>query len=325
MSQELQEYPYRVLLYYKYVPIQDPVEESRRHLEFCNSLGLKGRILFAPEGINGTVSGTIQATEAYMHAMQNDPRFSDIVWKIDPEKEHCFRKMHVRPKKELVTFRLAEDVNPLEKTGTYVEPVEFYNLMQDPDAVIVDARTDYEYDLGHFKGAIRPDVDSFRDFPKWVQDNLAQFKDKKVLTYCTGGIRCEKFSAYLLREGFKDVYQLHGGIVTYGKDPEVKGALFEGNCYVFDERVSVPVNHTEEAHLISHCVYCGTPSDLYVNCGNMDCHKQHFQCAECLEKSLCSCSEACQQAERHEHKEPYRAKYEHHRRVPRRNQTAAVK
>ena len=174
--------PYRVLLYYKYVHIEDPVAESASHRELCNSLGLKGRILFAHEGINGTVSGTIDATNEYMRIMHQDSRFSDLWFKIDEEEDHVFRKMFVRPKKELVTFRLEQDVNPLERTGTYLEPKEWRSLMDDPDAVIIDARTDYEWDLGHFEGAIRPPVDSFKDFPTWVRENLADVKDKKVMT-----------------------------------------------------------------------------------------------------------------------------------------------
>lgn len=321
----IQSLPYRVLLYYKYVTIEDPIQECEQHRELCNALGLKGRILFAHEGINGTVSGTIEATDAYMKHMHSDSRFSDMWFKIDEEDQHVFRKLFVRPKKELVTFRLENDVNPLEKTGTYLKPKEWRELMDDPNAVIIDARTDYEWDLGHFEGAIRPPVDSFKDFPMWVRENLAALKDKKVMTYCTGGIRCEKFSAFLLQEGFQDVYQLHGGIVTYGKDPEVKGEKFEGMCYVFDERVSVPVNHTEHAQLVSHCVICGIPTDWYVNCANFDCHRQHFQCPDCVEKTQCSCSPACQESPRHEYKEPYAQKFMAYKRVPRRNQSAAEK
>ncbi len=325
MSQHTHSLPYRVLLYYKYVTIDNPIEESKKHLELCLSLELKGRILFASEGINGTVCGTVEQTNEYMRIMHADPRFHDMWFKIDEEPEHTFRKMFVRPKKELVTFRLSEDVNPLEKTGVYLQPKEWYDMMQDPDIVIIDGRTDYEWDLGHFKGAIRPSIESFKEFPEWIEKNLSDFKDKKMLTYCTGGIRCEKLSAYLLKQGFNEVYQLHGGIVGYGKDAEVKGALFDGTCYVFDERVSVPINHTEDAHLISHCVYCKTPTDSYVNCGNFDCHRQHFQCLECVAKTNCSCSDTCMESPRHEYKPPFNRKFESYRRVPRRNQTAAEK
>ena len=185
---------YRVLLYYKYVPIDNPEEYAAEHLKFCKDLGLKGRILVAHEGINGTVSGTVEQTDKYMETMHNDPRFEDMVFKVDEHDGHAFKKMHVRPRKELVTLRLEEDINPLELTGEYLEPEEFYEAMQDENTVILDARNDYEYDLGHFRGAIRPDIKTFRELPKWVKENRELLEGKRILTYCTGGIRCEKFS-----------------------------------------------------------------------------------------------------------------------------------
>ncbi|MEQ7739858.1 rhodanese-related sulfurtransferase, partial [Escherichia coli] len=148
----------------------------------------------AAEGINGTVSGTVEQTDKYMETMKNDPRFEGIVFKIDEADEHAFKKMHVRHRKELVTLRLEEDVNPLRVTGNYLSPKEFYQAMQDENTVVIDARNDYEYDLGHFRGAVRPDIQNFRELPELIRDNKDQFEDKKILTYCTGGIRCEKFS-----------------------------------------------------------------------------------------------------------------------------------
>lgn len=215
--------PYRVLLYYMYTTIENPEEFAAEHLEFCNSLELKGRILVAKEGINGTCSGTVEQTEKYMEAMNNDPRFDGIVFKIDEADGHAFKKMHVRPRPELVTLRLEDDINPHEITGKYLEPKDFYEAMKQEDTVIIDARNDYEFDLGHFKGAIKPDIESFRELPDWIRENKEVLEGKKILTYCTGGIRCEKFSGWLVREGYEDVSQLHGGIVTYGKDPEVQG------------------------------------------------------------------------------------------------------
>lgn len=291
------EYPYRILLYYKYVTIDNPELFAKEHLEYCKSLGVKGRILIATEGINGTLSGTIEQTDAYMKHLCSDERFADIVFKVDESKGHAFSKIFVRHKAELVTFRLNYELNPNEITGHYLEPVEFYKAMTEEDVVIVDARTDYEYDLGHFRNAIRPPLSSFKEFPEWVRENLGEFKDRKVLTYCTGGIRCEKFTGLLLKEGFKDVYQLHGGIVTYGKDEQVKGRLFDGKCYVFDERISVPINHTEEDVIVSECLHCGTKSDRYINCANMYCNKQFFCCPECEETHQHSCSDECKTVE----------------------------
>jgi len=283
---------FRVLLYYQYVHIEDPEEFAKSHLAFCKELGLKGRILVATEGINGTVSGTWDQTETYMNEMNNDPRFETMVFKIDEADNHAFKKMHVRPRAELVTLRLEDDINPHQITGKYLSPKEFYEAMKDENTVVLDARNDYEFDLGHFRGAIRPDIETFRDLPDWVRENKQQFEGKKILTYCTGGIRCEKFSGWLLKEGFEDVSQLHGGIVTYGKDPEVQGELWDGQCYVFDERIAVPVNQKEHT-VVGREYFDGTPCERYVNCANPECNRQ-FLCSEENEhKYLRSCTDEC--------------------------------
>ena len=284
--------PYQVLLYYLYTPIENPEEFTAEHLAFCNELELKGRILIAAEGINGTVSGTVEQTDKYMETMKNDPRFEGIVFKIDEADEHAFKKMHVRHRKELVTLRLEEDVNPLRVTGNYLSPKEFHQAMQDENTVVIDARNDYEYDLGHFRGAVRPDIRNFRELPEWIRDNKDQFEDKKILTYCTGGIRCEKFSGWLLEEGFEDVSQLHGGIVTYGKDPEVQGELWDGQCYVFDERISVPVNQKEHV-IVGKDHFTGEPCERYVNCANPECNKKILASEENEHKYLRACSHEC--------------------------------
>ncbi|OCA85727.1 hypothetical protein A8F94_12700 [Bacillus sp. FJAT-27225] len=284
--------PYRVLLYYKYVHIENPEEFTAQHLKFCKELGLKGRILIASEGINGTVSGTIEQTDDYMKAMREDPRFADMVFKIDEAEGHAFKKMHVRHRSELVTLRLEDDVDPNQVTGQYLSPKEFYEAMQDPDTVVIDARNDYEYDLGHFRGAIRPDIKAFRELPDWIREHKDELEGKKVLTYCTGGIRCEKFSGWLVKEGFEDVGQLHGGIATYGKDPEVKGQLWNGKMYVFDERISVPVNQVEHV-VVGKDYFTGEPCERYVNCANPECNKQILCSEENEHKHLRGCTHEC--------------------------------
>jgi UPF0176 protein len=284
--------PYRVLLYYQYVTIENPEEFAAEHKAFCDEIGLKGRILVATEGINGTVSGTVEQTELYMEKMKQDPRFADMTFKIDEAEEHAFKKMKVRHRPELVTLRLEDDVNPHEITGQYLSPKEFYERLQDPDTIVLDARNDYEYDLGHFRGAVRPDILNFRDLPDWVRENKEMFADKKIITYCTGGIRCEKFSGWLLKEGFKDVAQLHGGIVTYGKDPEVQGELWDGQLYVFDERIGVPVNQKEHV-VVGKDYYSGEPCERYVNCANPACNRKILCSEENEHKYLRSCSHEC--------------------------------
>lgn len=285
---------YHVLLYYKYVHIENHEEFAAQHLEDCKRLGLKGRILVAEEGINGTVAGTPEQTDAYMELVKSDPRFADMVFKIDESDFLPFKKMFVRPRHELVTFRLDEDIDPNELTGEYLSPKEFYEQLQRDDVIVLDGRNGYEYDIGHFRNAIRPDVDAFREFPQWIRENLSDYKDKKILTYCTGGIRCEKLSGFLIREGFKDVAQLEGGIITYGQDPEVKGRLFDGKCYVFDERISVRINRTDEDVVVGKCFHCGTPEDRYVNCAYDFCHRQHICCEACEQDKNLYCSPECE-------------------------------
>ncbi|MBN8252064.1 rhodanese-related sulfurtransferase [Priestia flexa] len=284
--------PYRVLLYYMYVPIENAEEFRDEQFALCEELELKGRILVASEGINGTVSGTVEQTNRYMEVMKQDPRFSEMVFKIDEADEHAFKKLRVRHRSELVTLRLENDINPLETTGNYLSPKEFFEAMQQEDTVVIDARNDYEFDLGHFRGAVRPDIRNFRELPDWIRENKEMFEDKKVLTYCTGGIRCEKFSGWLKEEGFEDVSQLHGGIVTYGKDPEVQGELWDGQCYVFDERISVPVNQKEHV-IVGKDHFDGQPCERYVNCANPACNRKILASEENEHKYLRSCSHEC--------------------------------
>jgi UPF0176 protein len=290
--------PYRVLLYYKYVPIENHEEFAREHLAFCKELGLRGRILVAHEGINGTVSGTVEQTDIYMKTMHANPLFADMVFKIDEADGHAFKKMFVRPRPELVTFRLEEDINPNELSGKRLKPKEFYEALQQEDVIIIDGRNDYEYDVGHFRNAIRPEVKAFREFPEWIRKNLSQYKDKKVLTYCTGGIRCEKLSGFLIREGFKDVNQLDGGIITYGKDPEVRGRLFDGKLYVFDERITVRVNYTDEETVVGKCHHCGAPTEKYINCTYDFCHNHHLVCEACEEAHRGYCTTDCEEKDK---------------------------
>jgi len=283
---------YRILLYYHYTSIEDPAEFSKQHLAFCKSLELKGRILVASEGINGTVSGTVEQTNAYMEAMKADPLFEGIVFKIDESDTHAFKKMHVRPRPELVNLSLEDDINPREITGRYVEPAQFYEQMQQEDTIVIDARNTYEYDVGHFEGAIRPDIESFRELPDWIRENRELLDGKRILTYCTGGIRCEKFSGWLVREGFEDVGQLHGGIVSYGKDPVAKGQLWNGQCYVFDERLVVPINQVNPT-IVGKDHFTGEPCERYINCANPECNKQILSSEENEHKHLGGCTAEC--------------------------------
>lgn len=283
---------YRVLLYYYYTDIADPEGLSKEHLRICKDMNLKGRILLAHEGINGTVSGTVEDTDKYKNYMEKHPLFKGIVFKVDDAEGHAFKKMHVRPRPELVNLSLEDDVDPREVTGEYLSPAEFYEEMQKEDTVVLDVRNTYEYDVGHFRGAIRPEVETFRDTPEWVRENRELFEGKKVLTYCTGGIRCEKFTGWLKREGFEDVGQLHGGVASYAKDPETKGQLWDGMMYVFDERLTVPINQVEHT-VVGRDHYDDTPCERYINCANPECNAQIIASEENQAYHLGGCSLEC--------------------------------
>ncbi|ASF41107.1 MULTISPECIES: oxygen-dependent tRNA uridine(34) hydroxylase TrhO [Halobacillus] len=286
---------YRVLLYYKYVDLPDYEEYCQNHLKFCKDLGLKGRIIVAPEGINGTVSGTVEQVEQYMDYVRSDERFADIQFKMDEHEGHAFKKMHCRVKPELVNWSIEnDDIDPKEFGGKHVKPKEFYELLQEDDTVVIDGRNEYEYRIGHFRNAIRPEVNHSREFPEWIAENADQWKDKRVITYCTGGIRCEKLTGILKKNGVEDVYQLEGGINTYSKDPEVKGQLFDGKMYVFDERISVPINQIEEK-VVAECEHCGKQEDRMINCSNPVCNRQYVCCEDCEEKHHAACTVECKE------------------------------
>lgn len=285
---------YQVLLYYHYTYIEDLKKFKEEHDLWCKSLNLLGRIYITQEGINGTVSGTVQETETYMQGLKENPKFKGIAFKIDEAENHVFKKLKIKIKNELVNLSLEDDVNPLEITGEYLEPIQFYERLSDPDTVVIDARNTYEYDLGHFKGAIRPDIETFRELPQWIRENKTHIEGKKIITYCTGGVRCEKFSGWLKREGFSNVAQLHGGIVTYSKDPIVQGQLWNGLCYVFDERLSVPINKVEHV-VVGRDYFTGEPCERYINCANPDCNKQIICSEENEVTNLGSCSLECRE------------------------------
>lgn len=288
---------YLVLLYYCYTPIENPEQFREEHHRLCLSLNLRGRIIVASEGLNGTVSGTIADCEEYMRVVKADARFAALEFKIEPAPAHTFQKLHVRVKPEIVNVGLPH-IKPYERTGVHLSPTEFRDLKDQEDVVVLDVRSDYEHQLGRFKNALTLDIENFREFPEKVQE-LEQYRGKKILTYCTGGIKCEKASAFLLEQGFENVYQLHGGIIKYGL--EAGGEDFDGKCYVFDGRVAVDVNSVNPT-LISECHHCHTPSGRMINCANPHCNLHVAMCETCGEQLDGSCSEVCKQ---HPDKRPY--------------------
>ena len=291
---------YLILLYYCYTKIEDPEAFRYEHHLYCIKHNLKGRIIIASEGINGTISGHKADCDQYMKDLHSDSRFAKTEFKIEPYEGHAFQKLNVRVKDEIVHSGLTH-IDPNRKTGQYLEPNEFKQLKDEDDVVIVDVRSNYEHNVGRFKNALSFDIDNFRDFPDKV-DELEEYKDKKVITYCTGGIKCEKASAYLLEKGFKNVYQLHGGIIKYGL--EEGGEDFDGKCYVFDNRVVADVNKVNPT-VISKCHICETDCDRMVNCANPKCNKHVPICEKCADEMEGACSEACKN---HPEKRPYDGK-----------------
>lgn len=287
--------PYQILLYYCYSKVEDAEEYAKKHLKFCKSIGILGRIVVADEGLNGTVCGTPEQCQQYMDYVHADERISHTEFKMDDSDEQVFYKIHVRYKPEIVHLRaerkIGKDIDPTVKTGKHINGEEFLNLKQQDDVVVLDVRSNYEHNVGKFKDAVTLDIENFRDFPEKI-DELENLKDKKVITYCTGGIKCEKASALLLEAGFKDVYQLHGGIIKYAK--ETGGKDFEGECYVFDGRVTVPVNSVNPK-IISTCYICETPSSRMVNCANPECNVHVAICENCGEEMEGACSPECKE------------------------------
>lgn len=295
---------YLIILYYHYTRIDDLESYRSEHLNYCLNNNLLGRVYIAHEGINGTLSGLKDDILNYMNYLRRDSRFSDIVFKIDEANTHAFHKMHVKIKKELVNLSLQEDINPKELTGEHLEPFDFYNRMQEDDTVVIDARNNYEHMVGHFRGAIKPNIKNFRELPHWIKENKELLKGKKILTYCTGGVRCEKFSGWLKKEGFDKVYQLKGGIITYGKDPQVKGKLWDGMCYVFDNRITVPINKVEHT-IVGRDHFDGKPCERIINCANPECNKQIIVSEENEHKYLGGCSKECSLHPRNRYVEKY--------------------
>jgi UPF0176 protein len=288
--EELTAKPYYILLYYCYTHIADPEQFREEHHLFCLSLNLRGRIIIAPEGLNGTVSGLREDCEKYMAAVKADARFSHTDFKIEEYPSHAFTKLHVRTKPEIVHSDLFH-INPNQKTGKHLPPAEFKKMKDGEDVVILDVRSNYEHEVGKFKNAVTLDIENFRDFPSKVAE-LEKYKGKKIITYCTGGIKCEKASAFLLENGFEDVYQLHGGIIKYAI--EEGGEDFEGKCYVFDNRITADVNKVNPV-VISKCHICGTVSDRMINCANAECNLHAPMCEACGWEMEGACSVECRQ------------------------------
>lgn len=245
-----------VVTFYKFVKLPDLVEKQGSILGFCREKGLKGTIILALEGINGTIAGDRFQIDEFIAFMRSDSRFVDLEVKESSAECPPFERMKVRLKSEIVTLGMPE-VDPSERVGTYVSPQEWNDLIRDEETIAIDTRNAYEVKIGSFKGAHNPQTHSFREFPDYVRDHLDPSRHKKVALFCTGGIRCEKATSFLLDRGFEQVYHLKGGILKYLAEIPPEQSLWEGECFVFDERVAV--KHGLEEGSYEMCLSCGHP------------------------------------------------------------------
>ncbi len=286
---------YQVLLYYKYTAITDPEKLKEQQKYLCSSLNLKGRIIIAGEGINGTVEGTVEATKKYIEELTSDPIFKDISFKKSPGTGEAFPKLSVKVRPEIVAARLPE-VNPAEVTGKYISAEELHKWFEEgKEFYTVDMRNDYEYISGYFENSIFSGLHNFYDLPS-VLPLLEDLKNKTIVTVCTGGVRCEKASGYLVLNGFKDVYQLWGGIQTYME--KYPNSYFKGKLYVFDNRLTVGFNTDDPSReIVGKCYHCNLPSDTYTNCEYNICHYHYICCRNCrdTETDLTFCKPQCKE------------------------------
>ena len=276
------------ILFYKYASIDDVNSFRENQLKLCKSLNLLGTILIAKEGINGCVSGPDKEIEQYKKSLSNDERFFDMQFKEGTVKQHTFGKLKVKVKKEIVAFRHEVD---LRNAAPYVEPKELKEWLDNKEELIlVDARNKYESKIGKFENAVTLPIGTFRQLPGKL-GSMEDLKGKKIVTYCTGGVRCEKASAFLKENGFSNVYQLHGGILNYGK--ECGNGHWKGKCFVFDTRVAIDIDPDNNSEPISRCILCRSPSADYHNCGLTSCDKRFISCYKCLEILEDCCSKNC--------------------------------
>ena len=281
-----------VILFYKYVRIAEPESFAAEQRALCSSLGLKGRVLIAEEGINGTLGGPLDAINQYVTQFHGDTRFADVAIKVSHGETGTFPKLVVKVRREIVTLG-AGPITP--EQGNQLSPAAWKQMMEnDPNAVLLDIRNRFESDAGRFEGAVVCEIENFRELPDYV-DKLEELKPKKILMYCTGGIRCEKASALLRSRGFENVFQLHGGILTY--QDQFGNEHWQGECFVFDQRMTVRVD--EGLVQIGRCSHTGRATSRFVNCLHDPCHKlfilseeaerenpDHRLCPECLEAGI---------------------------------------
>lgn len=285
---------YVALAYYKFVKVEDPFQEVKKHQTFFEDKTCMGRIYISEEGINGQMSGFIPDVEAYVEWLKRDSRFSDIHFKIHPTSEQIFPRMTVKYRKQLVALDQKIDTS---ETAEHVSPHQWKEMLESGDYLLLDVRNRYEWQIGHFEGAVLPPLETFREFPAYAEKLADEIdpKETKVMMYCTGGIRCELYSVLLKQKGFKKIFQLEGGVINYGLEEGSKH--WKGKLFVFDDRLSVSIDGSDTAP-IAHCIHCHHSEDTYYNCANMDCNELFICCSSCLEIYQGCCTHACKESPR---------------------------
>ncbi len=274
-----------IILFYKYYPVADPQAVAAWHEQLCQKLGLNGRLIVAPEGINGTFEGKTDAIDTYIAELTAQPHCSDIDFKKSIGDGASFPWLSVKVRDEIVSGHLgARDINPTQKTGKRLSPDELHAWFSEgKQFTIVDMRNDYEYQVGHFTHSLASGMRNFRDLPtvpkKIIAEKTADVLSRPIVTVCTGGVRCEKASGYLVSQGFDDVYQLDGGIVSYME--KYPGKNFDGSLYVFDQRVTMHFNDPTTHTVIGACSFCGRSCERYINCKDDVCHAHFICCTDC--------------------------------------------
>jgi len=282
----------RTISFYKYFDIESPQEFRDMLFRKWTELNCFGRIYVAREGINAQMSVPEHHLNAFLENLYSIPDLDQLPIKYAIEDDgKSFYKLTIKVRPKIVADGLEHGTYDLSRVGRHLTALEFHEALDKPDTIVVDMRNHYESEIGHFKNAYCPDVDTFREEIQLVVDKFKDEKDKKFLLYCTGGIRCEKASAFLINEGFNDVSQLYGGIIEYAQQIKQLGieSKFYGKNFVFDERLGESV----DGQIISRCHQCGKPADTHTNCANNDCHLLFIQCAECREKYTGCCSDEC--------------------------------
>ncbi len=279
-----------VILFYKYTDITYPKRILKWQQKIGAELALKGRILIAQEGINGTLSGLQASIDRYVKIMHNHEQFNDMAFKYSTGDGDCFPRLQVTIKPEIVRLCVNPEDAPLDHGGVHLTPEQTHAMLSEKtdNLIVLDTRNTFESDIGTFKGAVKAPIKHFRDLPKYIDDNIDQFKDKKVLMFCTGGVRCERATAYLKKkEVAQEVYQMDGGIHNYvEKFPD---GHFRGKNYVFDSRIAIKVNDD----ILGSCLLCNKPCDDYINCLNALCNKHCICCTLCFALYKGACSAKC--------------------------------